>query len=134
MTPAGDVVLVADDMQRPNGVVLSPDQSTLYVADTMKSEIRAYALSEDGSTGTPETFASTTGAGPDGMAIDELGNLYVTTTAGIEVHRPDGTYVGAIALPEKPTNCAFGGADRRTLYITGPSALYSVQRVVSGLY
>jgi gluconolactonase len=129
----GGTALIANDMQRPNGIALSPDGNTLYVDDTQTGELRAYALAPDGTAGMAQKLA-TTSANPDGMTIDELGNIYVSDAAGIEVFRPDGTLIGAIAVPEKPTNCAFGGDDRLTLYITAQKSLYRVKMVLPGLY
>jgi gluconolactonase len=129
----GGTALITNDMQRPNGVALSPDGNTLYVDDTQTGELRAYPLGPDGSAGAAQKLA-TTSANPDGMTVDDLGNIYVSDAAGIEVFRPDGTLIGAIAVPEKPTNCAFGGDDRLTLYVTAQKSLYRVKMVVPGLY
>lgn len=133
VTPNGVLELITSDMSRPNGIVLSPDQKILYVADTSNGELRAYPLAADGTPGTMTKFA-TSSANPDGMAIDDQGNLFVTTTAGVEAFAPDGTLWGAIAVPEKPSNCAFGDGDRKTLYITARTSLYRVQLKVTGPY
>ena len=133
VTPGGELMLVADDMQRPNGIALSPDEKTLYVADTMTRELRAWPVNADGSLGT-STKLATTSPGPDGMAVDENGNLFVTTSAGVEAYSPTGTLWGAIAVPEQPANCAFGGEDKKTLYITARTGLYRVTLQGAGLY
>jgi gluconolactonase len=70
---------------------------------------------------------------PDGMAVDDQGDLYVSTTSGVQVFRPDGSAIGTIAVPEVPANCTFGGADRRTLYITARTGLYQIHLNVPGL-
>lgn len=131
--PSGGVVLISDTLQRPNGIALSPDQDTLYVDDTATGELRAYTVDLDGVASAPKVLA-TTSPSPDGMTVDENGNIYVSNEAGIEVFRADGTLRGAIPVPEKPTNCAFGGKDRRTLYITAQKSLYRVNVAVAGLY
>lgn len=103
--------------ERPNGIGLSPDGKTLYVADTADGKLWAFPVESDGSLGERTMLAQTAG-GADGLAIDRAGNIFVTSNAGIEVFAPDGTRWGAIEVPRKPTNCAFGDADHKTLYIT----------------
>ncbi|ACY18052.1 SMP-30/gluconolactonase/LRE family protein [Haliangium ochraceum] len=110
---------------RPNGVVLSPDEGTLYLADTNASKVRRFSVAADGSL-TEETDLVSDIPNPDGMAIDENGNLFVTAQDGVRVYAPDGTLWGTIEVAEQPSNCAFGGADRKTLYITARTGLYSV--------
>ncbi|MDI3284828.1 SMP-30/gluconolactonase/LRE family protein, partial [Polyangium sp. 15x6] len=133
VSPGGEISLVADDMERPNGTALSPDEKTLYVADTNTRELRAWPVNADGSLGTG-TKLVTTSPGPDGMAVDAKGNLFVTTSAGVEVYSPAGKLYGAIAVPQQPANCAFGGEDKKTLYITARTALYRVTLQGAGIY
>lgn len=118
--------------KRPNGIALSPDGKKVYVAFTDNGEVLGFPVMAGGALGTPTRAAMTTG-GADGMAVDGSGNLFVTSNAGIEVFKPDGTKWGAITVPAKPTNCAFGGADRKTLLITTPKALYEVKLQYPGL-
>lgn len=115
---------------RPNGVTLSPDEATLYAADTT-GVVRAYDVAGDGSLSGERTFAPST-PGADGMAIDRDGNLFVTTSAGIRVFAPDGTEWGTISVPEVPANCTFGDPDGRTLYITARQGLYRVRVAIPG--
>ena len=75
-----------------------------------------------------------TGDVPDGMAVDTAGNLFVTSHRGIEAFAPDGEAWGVIPVPQPPANCAFGGADGRTLYITARGGLYRVTLAHPGLY
>lgn len=121
---------------RPNGIALAPDGKTLYVAFTDNGEVLAFAVTASGALSAPRRAAQTAG-GADGMAVDADGNLFVSSNAGIEVFAPDGKKWGAITLPgspaPKPTNCAFGGADRRTLLITTPQALFEVSLMYPGL-
>jgi len=116
---------------RPNGIALSPDEGTLYVADTAAGSVRAYAL-VGGALTNERVFTDAT-PNADGMAVDTVGNLYVTTAEGINVFAPDGTLWGTIVVPRVPANCAFGGADARTLYITAREGLYSVVMPIRGI-
>lgn len=109
----------------PNGIAISPDGMTVYVAFTNNGEVLKFPVMAGGALGAPSRAAMTAG-GADGMAVDAAGNLFVTSNAGIEVFKPDGTKWGAITVPIKPTNCAFGGADGKTLMITTSTALYQV--------
>ncbi len=136
LTPGG--VLTAEDQgnantTRPNGVVLSLDETTLYVADTAQSRVFAWDVAGDGALSNKRVFVMTMGGG-DGMALDARGNLYVTTSAGVEVFAPSGTRWGIITVAQEPANCAFGDADARTLYITARTALYKVRLVAPGVY
>ncbi|MDD9936209.1 MAG: SMP-30/gluconolactonase/LRE family protein, partial [Myxococcales bacterium] len=127
--PSGTVHVI-DDIPRANGITLSPDETRLYVSD--QGSVRVYDLADDGATGTSASFVS---SGSDGMAVDCAGNLYITTGGEVRVFAPDGQALGAITLPggaDGTTNVAFGGADRLTLYITGPSALYAVGLAIPG--
>ena len=120
---------------RPNGLVLSTDELTLYVADTTGNVVMAFDVASDGSLSVPRTFIDDV-TGPDGMAIDAEGNLFVTDTTGVRVYDPDGNLWGTIEVPDNrvPANCAFGGEDARTLYITARQALYEVLLANPGLY
>lgn len=117
---------------RPNGIGLSPDGKTLYVADTADGKLYRYAVAAGGALGTRELHATTAG-GPDGLAIDTGGNIFVTTTGGVEAFSPTGARWGLIATPMQPANCAFGGADHKTLYITARTGLYKVTLANAGL-
>jgi len=117
---------------RPNGIALAPDESRLYVADTADGMLRAWDVAGDGSL-SGETVVTADVPGADGMAVDDVGNLFVTTSTGIRIFAPDGTSWGTITVPEQPANCAFGGADRRTLYITARTSLYRVELAAPGL-
>lgn len=125
------LALVSSDMQSPNGIALSPDGKALYVGDSAQNYLRRYALHPDGSAGPPTKLADTAPM-PDGFSVDDLGRLYVATLAGIQIFTSDGALQGTIAVPEQPSNCAFGGADRRTLYITARTSLYQVRVATPG--
>ncbi len=131
--PDGDLSLVDGGLVQPNGVVIAPDGDTLYLADTATAEVLAYPLDDDGVAGEGAVSFEVEGGG-DGMTVDEDGNLYVASGAGIEVWRPDGSVRwGVVPMPDVPTNCAFGGDDRRDLYVTLPTQLVRVRLAVPGV-
>jgi gluconolactonase len=123
-SPAGKVSLVADKSLRTNGMMLSPDEKTLYL--TNRQTIVAFDVAPDGSTSNQRDFATLHGGNGDGMAIDSEGRLYVTAgTAGIQVFSPQGNYLGTIPLPRSASSVAFGGPGKKILYgkgsgMTGP--------------
>ena len=122
-----------DITEAPNGLALSPDESLLYVANYAADLVWVMDVAADGTLSEARTFV-TTGVGPDGMAVDDAGNLFVATGNGIEVFAPDGTRWGVIPVPRTPANCAFGGADGRTLFITAEEGLYRVTLANPGPY
>jgi len=148
--PAGELTAEWEGAigENPNGLVLSPNESILYVAVDSRHRVMAFDVNPDGSLSRERTFINDAPLlFPDGMAIDTGGNLYVgTTLGGVRVYDPEGSSWGTIEVPGglRPFNCAFGGADARTLYITagltGPldtatgGALYEVRLVHPGLY
>jgi gluconolactonase len=117
---------------RPNGIGLAPDGRTLYVADTDDGNLYRFPIAADGTIGARAMFAATSG-GPDGLAIDIAGNVFVATSAGIEAFSPAGVRWGAITVPMQPANCAFGDADHRMLYITARTTVYRVRLAHPGL-
>lgn len=134
--PNGDIFLIADDFDRPNGLVLSPDESLLYVDDTALEHVRVFDVMADGSTSGGGVFValpSDLPGDPDGMAIDEFGDVYVTGGGGVRVVTPDAEVLGTIAVPESATNCKFGGDDGRWLFITAPPRVYRVHLKVAGV-
>lgn len=118
----------------PNGVVLSPDENTLYVGDVQQRFVAAFPLLADGAIDTNggDVFVRTTGDTVDGMAVDCAGNLYVGTRTGVEVYAPNGALVGTVPTGEA-SNATFGGADRRTLFVTSRAVLKYVTLGVPGL-
>ncbi len=132
LTPDGTVTRVIDDMTRPNGIFISPDGKTLYVADTEEKKVRAYTLQPDGSATDGRDFPAMTGS-PDGMTLDSEGNIYCTGGGGVWVFDPGGKHLGTIETPETPANCTFGGPENKTLYMTARTSVYRVQLLKSGL-
>ncbi len=132
VAPGGGLSLVVDDMTAPNGIALSPDETVLYVTDSEDDYVRRWDVAPDGTPSNPQKLMDTAN-GPDGMAVDVAGHLYVTTQKGVEVYLPDGSLHDTISVPEQPANCTFGGADKRTLYITARTSLYRVELNLPGL-
>lgn len=139
LTPAGTTTLLIDDMNKPNGVLLSNEGNMLYISDTFSDEIRAYDVLEDGTLANKRVFGileipgnNGTNSGADGMATDMEGNLYVTSTKGIQIFDKDGNRTQVISVPEKATNCTFGGSDKKTLFITAGKNLYILPLQVVG--
>jgi len=133
LSPAGLVSKIITNLITPNGILLSPDGSKLYVCDTRNKYLYSYNVSEDGSISgrvilnTLKTIAGEDSISKaDGMAIDIHGNIYVTSEVGVQVVSKTGAYLGTITLPEIPANCDFGGKDMKTLYITATKNLYSI--------
>jgi sugar lactone lactonase YvrE len=134
----GNVTVVADDFERPNGLVISNDGRQLYVDDTDRHHVRVFDLGADGSLTNGRLFVDVTHGDtvgrPDGMKLDAEGNLYVTanTAEGVWVYAPDGTLLGFIGVPESPANVGWGGPDNRTLFITANTSVYRLAMKVSG--
>ena len=126
LDPDGDVTLITNDLTRPNGIVLSPDQRTLYVAnsDRAQPKIMAYPVRDDGSVGEGELFFESWG---DGMTVDTAGNLYVAgPDDGVLVLSPEGEALGSILVGRGTANCTFG-EDGSTLFITASEHLLRIR-------
>jgi gluconolactonase len=141
ITPAGSLKRLANDIERPNGVQLSPDEKVLYVANTLGENVLAYDIADDGSIQNKRNFARLEGwkntetgwsSGADGLAVDAEGRLYVASNAGIEVFSNKGEALGVIPVPKKPQNLAFAGKDKKTLYVVGRGAAYRIPLLSSG--
>jgi gluconolactonase len=140
MAPDGEITLLAADLTFPNGVILSPDERTLYVtnSDPRRAVVMAYALSSGRVTGT-RLFADLTfqvsdarPGLPDGLATDVEGNIFTTGPGGVHVFTPAGQHLGHIATGTAIANCKFGG-DGRTLYMTSHNMLARVRTRTRGL-
>jgi gluconolactonase len=137
LSPDGeDLSLVASDFARPNGLAFSPDEKKLYIDDSERRHIRVFNVNDDGSLSGGTVFhdmnIATPGA-PDGMKVDIEGRIYCTGAGGVWVFDPDGNHLGTIVTPEKPSNCAWGGMDSRTLYITACSSVYAIRAQTPGI-
>ena len=136
IAPDGTTALVAD-CEYPNGLAFSPDERTLYVANTRWAQyIHALELDARGDLIRRRIFADMssdeTDGVPDGMKIDVEGRVYCTGPGGTWVFAPDGTRLGTIRTPEVPANLAFGGPDLRTLFFTARTSVYTLRTKVPG--
>ncbi|MEJ7607814.1 MAG: SMP-30/gluconolactonase/LRE family protein [Bryobacteraceae bacterium] len=146
-------ILTAPAVQWPNGIVISPDDKTLYLVEANKAEkgarmIRAFDLEPDGSVSNMRVhYNFYPGRSADGMAIDSQGNIYAAaglhrrrgtsetldTKCGVHVISPAGKLLRFIPIPEDTiTNCAFGGEDMKTLYVTAGKTLFKVRTDIAG--
>jgi gluconolactonase len=136
LSPAGQLQLLNADQTRPNGIVLSPDDLTLYVANSDENLMvwYAYDIGERGLS-EPRIFydaSDQTATGvPDGMTVDLAGNIFATGPGGVWVFAPDGTHLGTIQPDEVPANVAWGD-DGYTLYMTARTGLYRIQLNTEG--
>ncbi len=135
LDPDGSLTLLTKEFSRPNGICLSPDESTLYVNDSGENIIRAYDVADDGGITNGRQFAVPEGEEPgntDGMKVDAKGNLYSTGPGGVWIYAPSGQRLDRISVPEASTNLAFGGPERKTLFITAQANVYRIPVTVSG--
>jgi gluconolactonase len=135
IAPDGMLTLAAGDFDRPNGLAFSPDEKVLYIADTARKHVKAFDVKSDGTLANSRVFADLSVDkvnGPDGMKVDVNGNLYVTSGV-VWIFDSAGKHLGDIAIPESPANCAFGGADYKTLFITARTSVYKVQLKIAGI-
>ena len=131
LPPKGELRVIAKPQGRPNGIVLSPNGHLLYVANSDEHNVRAYDVDHNGDTSNERVVISGVDGVPDGMRADEQGNLYVAANR-VWIYDAQGKLIGNLNIPEKPSNCAFGDSDLRTLYITARSSLYRARREVKG--
>jgi gluconolactonase len=136
IAPDGEMVPIVDDNIMPNGLAFSPDESVLYINDTRKRHIRAFGVNEDGSIGNGRVFIEMHGeepGAPDGMKVDQRGNVYCTGPGGIWIIEPGGKCLGVLTLPEVPFNFAWGDADWKTLYVTARTSVYRLRLSAVGI-
>jgi len=126
ISPKGQLSVIAKPAGRPNGIAVSPNGRVLYVANSDERNIRAYDLDRDGEGSSERVVVSKIDGIPDGIRAGEDGKLYVAAK-GILVYSPGGKLLTTIPVAETPSNCAFGGADLQTLYITARTSLYRVR-------
>jgi gluconolactonase len=140
LTPSGEVTLLTKDMSRPNGIAFSPDEKTLYVAnsDSENAVWMAYPVKADGTLGAGKVFFDATAwmkakkkGAPDGMKVDRDGNLFATGPGGVCVFAPDGTHLGTIDTGEPTANCAWGD-DGSVLYMTANKYLCRIKTATKG--
>jgi len=136
--PGGEPQRLVDDLKAPNGVILSPDEKTLYVIPSQQEEMMAYPVEAPGKLGEGRVFCrlvqpeGQSGGGGDGLTVDTKGNLYITSGLGLQVFDPEGNHLGIIALPEGPANVTFGGPENKTLLVTARTSLYAIPMEAQG--
>jgi gluconolactonase len=128
----GDLEVVAKPKGRPNGIALSPDGRTLYVSNSDEKNVRAYDLNKNGEASNERTLISGMEGVPDGICVDEKGDLYVAANH-VLVYSPEGKPIGMIQTEETPSNCSFGDPDLGSLYITARTSVYRVRLDVKGV-
>ena len=134
--PGGKTMKIADDIGRPVGIQLSPDETTLYIVDSTADYLLAYDVQPDGTIRNRRNFAKWAhgrDSGPDGLAIDNDGRLYAVAKDGVEVVSPQGQHLGIIPVAPRPNNLAFGGQDKKTLYLTGRPGVRKIQMIAQGV-
>jgi gluconolactonase len=132
---SGDLTIVVDSMDRPNGIAFSPDESILYVADTGEPKnVLAFDVASDGrSLSNKRDFLVVRPGASDGFRCDVEGNIWTSAGDGVHCYTSEAELIGKILVPEQAVaNCCFGGEDFRTLYIAGDTSLYSAELAVAG--
>lgn len=135
----GELQLLHDGLHRPNGLAFSPDEQWLYVSnsDHARKVWMRFEVRPDGSLANGEVFYDATRRRepglPDGMKVDQKGNLYCTGPGGIWIFAAGGAHLGTIPFPEIPANCHWGDADARTLYVTARTGLYRIRLNIAGI-
>jgi gluconolactonase len=124
-----ELIRVTEDLVAPNGLIGTPDGKTLYIADMGVRKTLVYKIQPDGSLTDKKIFCN---EGHDGMALDEKGHVYVTGDTAIHVYNPKGEKIEEIAFPDRPANVSFGGKERKTLFITAMTSVYTLEMAVRG--
>jgi len=134
LSAQGSLQLLIDDFALPNGLAFSPDESVLHICDSAHKHIRSFDVGSDGNltNGRIVLDMSSKDPGvPDGMKIDEKGNIFCTGPGGVWVSRADGTLLGRIILPELPANVGWG-EDGSVLFATARTSVYRIQTKTRG--
>ena len=137
----GKLTVIDRTLARPNGIALSPDEKTLYVGSTEGKEpfVKSYALHADGSVASSKIFFDAKDlitrtkrfGGFDGMKIDTHGNLWATGPGGVLILSPEGKHLGTLLTGQPTANCAFGGTDGKTFFITANNQLLRIKTNVT---
>ncbi len=138
ISAAGKLDLLTKDVPYPNGIAFSPDEKKLYIANSRDEKFwMVYDVKADGTLANGRKFYDATkdpGDGvPDGMKVDSAGNLYSTGPGGLLIFSAKGKHLGTIQVPEIASNCAWGDADAKSLYITARTGLYRIKLNITGV-
>ncbi|MDA1278616.1 MAG: SMP-30/gluconolactonase/LRE family protein [Chloroflexi bacterium] len=141
LTSDGELTLLADDMNHPNGLAFSGDLSTLYVSNSRPDpHLHAYSVSPEGLLGDsrrvdemPYGPAGEFDGVPDGLKLDSDGNIFSTGPGGIWVWDADENYIGLLKLPELPANLGWGGIDNKTMFVTARTSVYCLRMNTAGI-
>ncbi|WP_248761804.1 SMP-30/gluconolactonase/LRE family protein [Pseudarthrobacter sp. SSS035] len=126
----GDLRIVADDFERPNGLAFSADERQLYIVDSRRRQIRRFDVASDHTLVAGDVFAS---GWFDGIRLDHAGRVWAAAQDGLHCFHPDGTLLGKLLLPEACSNLVFGGQRRNNLFITNSAGdLYSIRVTFTG--
>ena len=138
--PDGQLVKVSEEVTRPNGIQLSPDEKILYAVNG--PVIVAFDVQPDGTlrnfrnwatlVGLPRNEAGVVTGGADSVAIDAAGRFYAATGVGVQVFSPQGQHLGTIPTPMPPQAIAFAGPDKKTLYVVGRGAVWKIAMIAQG--
>jgi gluconolactonase len=136
LDPNGSVQLLTKELTQPNGLGFSPDGKHLYIDDSDQQNIRVYDVGPGGALSNGRIFGVEPGPKedgvPDGMKIDQKGNIFVTGPKGVWVWDAQGNHLGTIVMPEQPANLAWGDPDYGTLYITATTSVYRLRTNARG--
>jgi gluconolactonase len=136
----GDLTIVTDEIEEPNGLAFSPDESLLYIADTSAAlrelgnhHIMQFDVIDGRTLCNGRLFAEINPGLADGFRLDISGNIFTSALDGVHVYTPDGARIGKIPVPEKVANVTFGGPDKNRLFITASTSLYAVTLNTRGI-
>ncbi len=133
---SGNVRLLTKDLSQPNGLAFSPDGKRFYVDDSQQRNIRVYEVAADGNLTNGRIFGEEPGGKgdgvPDGMKVDNKGNIFVTGPKGIWLWDAEGNHLGTIVMPEQPANLTWGDPQFGTLYITATTSVYRLKTNTHG--
>ena len=131
INPKGELSLLAKPAGRPNGIALSPNGKLLYISNSDDRNISAFDVDKAGAISGERLLISGIDGIPDGIKVDEKGNIYVMAK-GLAIYSADGKLLSSLPLAETPSNCAFGDADFQTLFITARTSVLRIRLDVKG--
>jgi gluconolactonase len=133
----GKLTLLVNDFARPNGIAFSPDEKYLYVNDTIKKIIKRFDVQPDGTIVNGQIItdmnSDTRPGAPDGMKVDQKGNIYCTGPGGFWIMSPEGKHLATVNTKQLPANLGWGDDDAKTLYLTARTGLYRVHLNIPGV-